>query len=67
MSKANYDLPDELIKKVMKKAKVNTKKDAIIIALEAYLKRKKIEEMVDSFGKIPTSWTKQTLAQYRGR
>jgi len=43
--RTTIDINEELIADVMKKAGVNTKKDAIVTALKDYLKHKKIEEL----------------------
>ncbi|MBI2601787.1 MAG: type II toxin-antitoxin system VapB family antitoxin [Deltaproteobacteria bacterium] len=66
MAKANYDLPDETLKEVMKLAKARTKREAIIIAMEEYLRRKKIDRLMEASGKISLKWTKSTLEKYRG-
>lgn len=65
MSKANYDLPDDKIAKVVQEAGVKTKREAIIIALEDYLRRKKIEKLIQYYGKIPLRWTRASLRKYR--
>lgn len=65
MSKANYDLPDDKIAKVIREAGVKTKREAIIIALEDYLRKKKIEKLIKSYGEIPLRWTRVSLRKYR--
>lgn len=66
MSKANYDLPDETIKEVMKVSGAKTKKEALILALEAYLVQKQLEMLIKSYGKMPLKWDQKTLKKYRG-
>lgn len=65
MAKANYDLPNDKLEQVMKSAGAKTKREAIIIALDAFLKRKKIEELLAAEGKLPLTWTKKSLAKHR--
>ena len=67
MAQANYDLPDEKIEKIKKLAHVKTKREAIIIAIDEYLKKKEIEELIASYGKISIGWTQKTLKKFRGR
>ncbi len=65
MSKANFDLPAEKLSAVLLLSGAKTKKEAIIIALDSYLKRKKIEELMQSYGKFSLTWTQKTLKKYR--
>lgn len=65
MGKANYDLPDDKIAEVVEKAGAASKREAIIIALEEYLKRKKIEKLIEHYGQIPLKWTRSSLRKYR--
>ena len=67
MSKANYDLPDETIEKVVLLSGAKSKREALIIAMESYLKRKQLEELIQSYGKVSLKWTKKSLAKYRGQ
>ena len=53
----------EADKLIMKKA--ISKKEAIIIALDEFLKKKKAEKLIAAYGKIPLKWTKKTLRDYR--
>lgn len=66
MGRANYDLPDEKLAKVVRLAGARSKREAIIIALDEYLKRKKAEDLIRAYGKIPLRWTKKSLRAYRG-
>lgn len=65
MAKANFDLPEETLNEVMKTSGAKTKKEAIIIAMNSYLKRKKIEKVIQSYGKVSLSWTQESLKKYR--
>jgi len=66
MSKANYDLPDDKLVKVVRSSGARSKREAIIIALDEYLKKKAAERLIQSYGKIPLKWTQKTLRKYRG-
>ncbi|MBI2339067.1 MAG: type II toxin-antitoxin system VapB family antitoxin [Deltaproteobacteria bacterium] len=66
MAQANYDLPEEKLTKVKKLAQVPTKKQAIIVALDEYIRRKKIERLISLRGKIRLKWTQSSLKKYRG-
>lgn len=66
MAKANYDLPEETLLTVMKLSGSKSKKEAIIIALESFLERKKLEELMKSPGKIKLDWTQSKLKKFRG-
>lgn len=65
MGKANYDLPDDKIEKVIRSSGARSKKEAIVIALDEYLKKKTAEELVRAYGKIPLKWTGKSLRKYR--
>jgi hypothetical protein len=65
MAKANYDLPAETLEEVMTLSQSKSKREAIIIALESYIKKKKLERLIDSYGKISLSWTRKSLEKYR--
>ena len=66
MSKANYDLPDKVLHRVMKLSGAKTKKEALIIAMEEYLKNKKQELLLKSYGKYDLEWTQKSLRKHRG-
>jgi Arc/MetJ family transcription regulator len=66
MSKANYDLPDDKLQKVVRASGAESKREAIIIALDDYLAKKKAEALLKAYGKLPLSWTKSSLRKYRG-
>lgn len=66
MAKANYDLPPETLEEVVKLSGAKSKREALVIAMEAYLKRKKIERLIQSYGKVSLEWTQKSLQKYRG-
>lgn len=65
MSKANYDLPNDTIEEVMRLSGAKSKREALIVALEAYLKRKRLEALMNAEGKLSLNWTKKALSKYR--
>ncbi|MBI4212043.1 MAG: hypothetical protein HY540_05335 [Deltaproteobacteria bacterium] len=66
MAKANYDLPEEVLIEVVEKSHAKSKREAIVIALDEYLKTKQLETLAASAGKHPLRWTKKSLRSYRG-
>ena len=65
MAKANYDLPVETLEEVVQLSQAKSKREAIIIALESYIKEKKIERLISSYGKISLDWTRKSLEKFR--
>lgn len=49
----------------MKLSDAKSKREAIVIALEEYIRKKKIERLIDSYGKLSLSWTRESLEKYR--
>lgn len=66
MGLANYDLPEDKLLRVRHLSKAKSKKEAIVIALDEYLRRKKIEQLIGLKGKIKLNWTRASLKKYRG-
>jgi hypothetical protein len=66
MSLANYDLPEDKIREVMKVSGAKTKKEAIIISMDEYLRKKNIQDLIAARGKIKLSWTQKSLRAHRG-
>jgi len=66
MARANYDLPEKTLNQVRKLSKAKSKREAIILALEEYIKKKKIEKLISSQGKISLHWNQKSLKRYRG-
>ena len=48
--KTTIDIPDHLLSDALRFTKAKTKKDAILTALEDFIRRQKIEALADSFG-----------------
>ena len=66
VAKANYELPNDKIEEVRRLSGASSKKAAIVLALDEYLKRKKLEALIRSEGTLSLSWTKKALKKYRG-
>jgi Arc/MetJ family transcription regulator len=52
LMRTNIDIDDALIDEVMKVANVKTKKEAVHLALQEFLKAKKKKDLFDLAGKI---------------
>jgi hypothetical protein len=50
--KTTLNIPDDLVKKTMKLSKSKTKTAAIVIALEEYIRRQKLESIISLEGKL---------------
>ncbi|MBI5047348.1 MAG: type II toxin-antitoxin system VapB family antitoxin [Deltaproteobacteria bacterium] len=50
--KTILDIPDELLNEAMRLAHSKTKKDSVIIALEDFVRKKRIEEAFEMEGKL---------------
>ena len=66
MGKANYDLPGDKLARVIRFSGARSKREAIILALDEFLKRKKAEKLIRAYGKFPLNWAKKSLRAYRG-
>ena len=58
--KTTLNIPEDLVKRTMKLSKSKTKTAAIITALEEYVRRKKLEDIIGMKGKLRFSddWEK---------
>ena len=63
--KTTVDIPDSVLADAMAYAKAETKKDAIVDALEFYVRHKKIETITSLFGSAPDFPTKEALKAER--
>lgn len=66
MARANYDLPEATLAKVKKYSGAKTKREALIIAMEDYLKKQKLRELLNMRGNLKLGWTQKSLRKYRG-
>jgi hypothetical protein len=63
--KTTLNIPDDLIKKAMSLSKHKTKTKTIIVALQEYVRRKKIEKIMEYQGKLQfdETWEKSRHAR----
>ena len=50
--KTTLNIPEDLIKKAMSLAKHKTKTETVIVALQEYIRKKKIEKIMEYQGKL---------------
>ncbi|MBI4686462.1 MAG: type II toxin-antitoxin system VapB family antitoxin [Nitrospirae bacterium] len=50
--RTTLDIPEDLIKEAMKLSKSKTKKDSIIIAIEDFIKKKRVEKAISMEGRL---------------
>ncbi|MBI2982307.1 MAG: type II toxin-antitoxin system VapB family antitoxin, partial [Deltaproteobacteria bacterium] len=58
--------PDNKLARVVRLSGARSKREALVIALDEYLKKKRAEQLVRAYGKMPLRWTKRSLRYYRG-
>jgi len=58
--KTTLNIPEDLIRKAMSLAKHRTKTEAIVVALQEYIRQKKVEKILEHQGKLEfnDSWEK---------
>ena len=63
--KTTLNIPEDLIRKAMSLAKHRTKTETIIVALQEYVRQKKIEKIIEHQGKLQfdDSWEKSRHAR----
>jgi hypothetical protein len=63
--KTTLNIPEDLIKKAMSLAKHKTKTETVLVALEEYIRKKKIEKILASEGKLQfnDTWEKTRHAR----
>lgn len=66
MARANYDLPEEKLNLVKAYTKAKSKREAIIIALDEYLRQKKLKDLLAMRGKLKLRWSQESLKKFRG-
>lgn len=53
--KTSIDIPDELLASAQKFSGATTKRDAVVTAMEEYVQRQKMAELVKLSGSVPES------------
>ena len=63
--KTTLNIPEDLIRRAMSLAKHRTKTETIIVALQEYVRQKKIEKILEHQGKLQfdDSWEKSRHAR----
>ncbi len=63
--KTTLNIPEDLIKKAMSLAKNRTKTQTVIIALQEFVRRKKVDKILDHEGKLEfdSTWEKSRHAR----
>jgi len=63
--KTTLNIPEDLIKKAMSLAKHKTKTETVIVALQEYVRQKKIEKILEHQGKLQfnETWEKSRHAR----
>jgi Arc/MetJ family transcription regulator len=63
--KTTLNIPEDLIKKAMSLAKHKTKTETVIVALQEYVRQKKIEKILQHQGKLQfdETWEKSRHAR----
>ena len=63
--KTTVDIPDELLKEVMRRSKATTEREAVLMALEEYNRRHRMEELLAGIGRSDTFMTYAELMDNR--
>ncbi len=63
--KTTLNIPENLIRKAMALAKHKTKTETVVVALQEYIRKKKIEKILSSEGKLQfdDTWEKSRHAR----
>jgi len=63
--KTTLNIPEDLIKKAMSLAKHRTKTETVIVALQEYVRQKKVEKILEHQGKLQfeDTWEKSRHAR----
>ena len=63
--KTTVDIPEQLLKDAMRYAKAATKREAVVVALEEYSRRHRLEALVAMAGTSDGFYTDEELQRYR--
>ena len=63
--KTLIDIPDDLMKELLKWSKAKTKKAAVTLAITEFLNRKKREKLISLMGKLDLNMTQVDLERMR--
>ena len=63
--KTTIDIPDDVMKDAMKFTKASTKREAVVGALQEYIRREKLARLVKHFGTFKDFMTREELMDMR--
>ena len=63
--KTTIDIPDKLLHNVKKYSKAKTKREAVLVAMEEYDRRRRMKELIGMMGKSDTFMTHAELMALR--
>ena len=63
--KTTLNIPEDLIKTAMSLSKISTKTETVVVALQEYIRKKKIEKILEQEGKLEfdDTWEKSRHAR----
>ena len=63
--KTTIDIPDRALRDVMRNTGAATKREAVVIAIDDYNRRKRLAALVKTFGTMKNFMTQEELQQLR--
>ncbi len=63
--KTTIDIPDAMLREMMRHAKTATKREAVLAAIEEYNRRRRAREVIAKFGTFKTMMTQKELRELR--
>jgi Arc/MetJ family transcription regulator len=63
--KTTVDIPEKTLKEAMKFSKAKTKREAIVKALDEYVRREQVERLISKFGTMDGIMTQEDLRKMR--
>ena len=63
--KTTIDIPEKALKEVMRNTGAATKREAVVTAIEEYNHRRRLEQLVKTFGTFTDFMTQEDLARMR--
>jgi Arc/MetJ family transcription regulator len=63
--KTLIDIPDDVMKELLKESKAKTKKAAVILAIREYINMRKREKLISMMGKYDFGYTQEDLEKMR--
>jgi len=63
--KTTIDIPDQMLKEVMRSSKASTKREAVLLAIEEYNRRNRQREMIKYLGTFKSIMSPKELRRIR--